>query len=656
MKITEIKEIVNERIYKCICQMIIIVFFAIALVVIMGHDFGIVGEWQSYSLATVSFLVDGNEFISEKDIAVAQEWIPEWENALTNASPSQFRTKNGDMLSWYFFTYSLACVPFMLLLKIIGVSLTKTWLIANVIFYTSSLFITYKYTDIKYRDRMLLLLLLSINPCIFYLWWPSAEVFIFSCVVMAMVFWSRKKYRLAALMASLAASLNTVLLLLCFFIGLSFLITLLTEKQSKNVKAILYACKSEWKEIILLGVCYLPAIIPLFYNLYLVGNINRVAASGVINAYNHNIFEYFLSYLFDLNYGYFPYFSFVFILFCIMGIMAIRRKQYHIVIYCITFFAIILGCCSSNHINCGMEAIARYSAWTAPVMIFTVVLYYQKVFSFIGRLVAKSSIVITICILTIISISYSNSTRNYMYFTPWTQMVLNNTPWLYSPLYVTFISRANHIDGEHNILPTYYLDENNNVKKMLVNPDCVEQVRASLFGSQKDLDWLDKELNSVTKEEYISVGRGIYLERGDLLPDDNTIWFCGNVSNAYKYVIKGISTPEELFSWTEGNEVQLHAVINGYNNDAKYEAVFSLKRVFNGRQKVIVLEDGEEIYNGIVTSDNTELRFPISPTERGQVKLKIMLPDAISPNQLNRSLDKRILAVAFEKCEISIIN
>ena len=81
----------------------------------------------------------------------------------------------------------------------------------------------------------------------------------------------------------------------------------------------------------------------------------------------------------------------------------------------------------------------------------------------------------------------------------------------------------------------------------------------------------------------------------------------------------------------------------------------SLAGIFTGEQQIIVVVNGNEIYNEVI-SDRSEIRIPFSMSEDRVLDMLIRLPKAAAPNQMNdkepldnRQLGLALTSIVFEK-------
>lgn len=170
---------------------------------------------------------------------------------------SPFTARDGNRLAYYFPTYSLACVPFILLFYFVGIPVIYAFSITNVLVLVSALWVVFKCLYAEQSKKLLLILILSINPIIFYFAWPSAEVFIYSFIVVSMVFWHNREYRKAAFAIGIAGSLNPVIMAIGIVMSIEYAWRLYFQ-CSKNINY-------KISELIKYSVFYICGIIPLVY-------------------------------------------------------------------------------------------------------------------------------------------------------------------------------------------------------------------------------------------------------------------------------------------------------------------------------------------------------------------------------------------------------
>ena len=101
--------------------------------------------------------------------------------------------------------------------------------------------------------------------------------------------------------------------------------------------------------------------------------------------------------------------------------------------------------------------------------------------------------------------------------TPIAQFVLKKAPALYNPLESTFHIRTSHHAMEYTFpTPEIYYDDDNIVRKVLLNKNDKEVFLSHIMASKSELSWLERQLEDLTEENsYISIPpthRLIYID------------------------------------------------------------------------------------------------------------------------------------------------
>ncbi len=124
------------------------------------------------------------------------------------------------------------------------------------------------------------------------------------------------------------------------------------------------------------------------------------------------------------------------------------------------------------------------------------------------------------------------------------------------------------------------------------------------------------------------------------------ICFYGLHNNSKVYVIKGLSSAEESFTWTEGKTLVLNAKLESFEVSRSVCAVIDCN-VFTGKQRVNISINGAQSKE-LVAQDGQYLKFDFIPPADGKLSVEIDFPDAVSPKQLGVSEDPRQLALALK--------
>lgn len=132
--------------------------------------------------------------------------------------------------------------------------------------------------------------------------------------------------------------------------------------------------------------------------------------------------------------------------------------------------------------------------------------------------------------------------------------------------------------------------------------------------------------------------------------------------NASDYIIKGISTGEDGFTWTDGDMIEFSPLkLEDYNDrnigDAeltkKYILQIDVANVYNKNQRLQVKINNNIVFDEEVTRGGV-INIPFDYNRSSSENLTIIcnLPDAVSPNDLGLSSDNRKLALALKTIKI----
>lgn len=611
-----------------------------------------IGEWDDYCLPAVSLINEHNFSISDSDIEKAKVYFPEWADYIEGYSLSGYKAKDGGELSWYFPTYSIACVPFIVLLNLLELPSIYAFSFTNLTMIMLLLLIIYKFLLVNDKRKLMLIVFLSINPIVFYFGWISAETLIFSLIGVAMVCWHNKWYKRAALFISLASTLNPTILIIGMVMIIEYFAELLKNKGAEQ--GLIRYLRDHMKQIWLYGCSYIIGIIPFIYNYYNTGHINLTASYSQFLQGKESVFSRFIAYLFDWNFGVLPYYNFIFIIAILLIPVAFYRKYWSYLAMLVAFFLNVLSYSIMVHINCGMSGISRYNAWCCVVMIFAVTLYFENIIKkdiFIR--IAKIGFGVSVCISGITLSIYNPflaSNTSYTKMTPIAKVVLDKFPMIYSPLYSTFNSRINNVDGGYNyILPIIYSDDEGRVRKILAKEENVEELLGTYAGDTLETtNWFQDQISRLdTKEQYLSISPKYCIKKCSKYELGKKIMFYGEEYNADKYSSVGLSSKENGFTWSDGKELVLNIQID--EECEQLHGHIELGGVFNGYQSVSILVNDKEVFSDVVMNgNNIDFEFE-SPGIQQSIKIKIILPDSISPATLGQSEDKRNLALAIRE-------
>lgn len=624
----------------------IIVYSVVLLIFHSVNKPTTLGEWDDYTLPIASVLNDHNFNIDDADIAEYKKLFPDWSGAVDNYKLSGYMTRDGSgQLSWYFPCYAIVCIPCTLLLEWLDLSAIYAFPYTNLMLLVISLVIAFNILAVDEKKKTLLLLALSLNPIVFYIGWPSGEVFIYSMLLMGLVFWYSRMYRRAAVFVSLAGMMNPTIMSIGFFMIGEYLYGLFTQKGSSKWGPFV---KENICDVLQYGCCYIIGIIPMIYNLYHVGHINLTASLEAFTQGKESTAARFLSYLLDLNYGILPYFPVIFITSFVLLPAALIKKSVRYIEWSAAFLLNVVLYSIMVHINGGMSGIARYNAWGVLLLIFAVILFYDVI---ISRLKVRKILYYILSAGTIITgvivFNYGifcASKTSFKHFTPIAEWVLDTCPAIYNPLPSTFKSRVSHVGGGYVYkTPLVYENKDGIVRKMLVKKDDLEYVESEYMLSQGPENWFESIFEKMDdKEIYISCPEKYGILKTHKYEIGQELSFKSGSFNADAFVIRGLGSPEGWGTWTGGNEF-----IMRYRTDSASPLIHAaINAGAYKKQTIVIYINGN--YKYMVkdfTGGTIEFDFE-NPGKNKPVEIRFEMPDAISPSEFG-SDDKRVLSLSF---------
>ncbi|MCM1081991.1 MAG: hypothetical protein NC428_00795 [Clostridium sp.] len=483
-------------------------------------------------LTTLAIQYRGEMIIRTEDIANSQRDFPEFadylEKCILAGEQSQIIDETGGRVPWYFGTYSAVCIPFKLLLKLLGQPQIYCYTFANLFFYVLGvIFVAFVWKQ-KYFKRIILALLLMVNPALFYISWNSAEVFIFSLVVVSLTLWTNKKFKLSALVLAVVGTLNSTIMVLGLIYIIKYLFIDIKENGQKNYVVTWW--KNKW-DILLYASCYIPCLIPFLYYKIKFGVWNLQTAYGFANVQDGYIGR-FLAYILDLNLGIMGYFPILLILFVILTINKCYKREFENVLYFLAFFGVIAAFSIMWHINCGMTGIARYLVWTVPIMLFGIVMMISE--KKVYYTVLLVSVICSAIQINAYGIMFASNTSDIK-LTPVAEKVLNKCPSLYWSLPSTFIDRVSHVSGGYNYsLPVIYSDEDSNVRKILLTGEDSSKIFEYICVDDKAERYIlniiegyednkDFHFISIPPRYHVTINADGYLLRNCIVDSENNI-------------------------------------------------------------------------------------------------------------------------------------
>lgn len=613
-----------------------------------------VGEWDDYSFPVVSILNEFDFSVSDSDYHKFKLMFPEWNSFSHYISFSKHIIYDGTELTWYFPTYSIFAVPFIVVLQCLDLPLSYAFVILNIVAIIVFLIVIYRCLNVTKYTKVVTVLLCSINPIIFYINWISAEVLIYSLLGIAIVFWYNRDFNKAAFLLSIAGTMNPTVMAIGVAIIVDYFVCLykMWHKKESSIIGI-------QKRTFLFLCCFILSVVPFVYNYWHTGYINLTASYSYFLISDERPFERFVAYLFDINFGLFPYFPLILIWLFSIIFLSVLKIRYRFLLMISSFFLTIFAYSFMTHINCGMSGIARYNSWISVFMILIVCCYYDEV---INKKIIDKIFVITVFISILLSASivYSfgpvraNKTINHTFMTPIARFVLFNYPSFYNPLFSTFNSRVNHIDGGYVFqAPIVYFDDKHCIRKILCKAEDFSVLVDKWIVGENELSQIKKKFEKLGDGVgYVSFENSLQVQMFEYLGIGDNIFFHSEKYNAKKYIVNGISEKEDNFSWTDGNKATMRFRVDEKYINKSLMLKIVLAGTFNGKQATTIKINGEIVYDGVVTN-GSNIEFAFSPKDRA-VEMEFLLPGAVSPKSLGFSEDLRNLALAIKNIRIDM--
>lgn len=579
------------------------------------------GEAASYTLTTVSLVNDGNAIVSTQDLAAARRWLPEWAEFYQEFGGSHYTTSQGTV-PWYFPTYPAACLPLFELLGLLGQPREYAFCLTNLVCFLAVLAAVLADRRLSLGQKAPLCLLLGIHPAIFYLCWPSAEVFQFALIALSALCWVTGRRHRAALLIAVAGTTNPCILAIGLAMIGEYLVGLWRQGQGRPL-ARLKGTFARWREVLLYACCFLPGLVPFAYNYSICSAINLTASysSEWIPLNDLTLLKHLWAYFTDWNFGMLPYMPILLAIWIILLVVAVVRHCGRYLWMSAGFLATLLGVSLMSNINHGMSGISRYLAWATALMAVAVcaqgpvLLRGVRSRRILAGALACSAVYTGGVIAWYGGIDAPNT--NYLSPTPITLKLLEHFPGLYQPLPVVLTNRSN----TGIWLPDGWMDDDQNIRKLYLDASQADMVRQAVgSNTPDDLFWLEEQLAGLGPDKQIltiPANRHIYLAH----------WDC-SVANGYLFISSGevsdgvlTTSPDAGYPlWTEEATFvpgSYQAVLDADCVEMPADAPAQLQATANGPDGLQILASVPLEADGSAT-----LTLPL-PVKTGQVSFRI---------------------------------
>lgn len=653
-----LQQLGKDTFWDTLCKMCLIALLITYLVLAMLSPEHATGEVASFELPMIS-LTDRLSFqATESDYREAVSLFPAHVPALEGQYAIFPTDAEGNRYPWYFGVYAPLCALVFNLLVAVRLNPIHTFDITNALALALSLWVVYKFFNVGKKRKLLILLFLGLSPVIPYIQWESYEVVMFSFVAVAATFWLSGKRKLSAFFLSIAGTMNCTVMAFGIMMIADYFweIYLLSEK---SLKVFVFTCINRWKDILSYAVCFIPCLIPMAISYVCLGNLYPTISMGYRPGQSP-MWTRFLAYIFDLNFGLFPYIPIVLALFAVIGIKGIKAGQHTLFFTFLGVIATIAAYSVQFHINSGATGIARYNSWLLPVIVLTTVFYIDRIFvSDTVRKVAKWLTVFSMawCVFVVGLVYFSVYGGWYVAWNPLAETVLTYAPQLYNPLPSTFISRTTHVDGGYYTSePVIYSSRDGYVRKALLSSEMLDEAIQRLWAPADSSRVLEREIQKISspgKFYYLNFPVGTHIKEVNPYELNTLAAFDGTEQDAHRYIVDGISYTETDFAWTDGKEATLCARISEDINDDLMLQI-NLRGIFQAPQKLEVMCGDTVLFEQIV-EDALEPIIIFIPEKFVQdrlLELSLRFPYAVSPEELGAGSDTRELAFAIASFSI----
>lgn len=621
-----------------------------------------IGESRHYVTSTITLLEKGSISFLKEDLKLSEnifgkfvEWnFPPYQyndkTVFHHWATKEAKEKNFIGRSFYWGTYSALCIPVYWICKTFHLFESNMFLafqVTNIIMLLIPLFFIAFYLRSPIPVKYALLLSLSVAPVSQYVSWASAECCLYMFVVMTIIFLYNQEYCKSVLCLCFAATLNYTIIPLGLVLMFDFFHTNKDQWTFSFKPLKISITKKLIKKILLLILCSFP-LLHCMISTYL--QYSSIATMSAMKDFSE-LFSRFWAYLFDLNFGIMIYFNILFFMFIPLLFIVLYKKDWNKFFLAFSFILTILSFSLMQHINCGMEAIARYTAWSSPLMVFFVVsasVQYISTKKLLWGIFCLFYLFNYVCFWNHLVFFKGNPD---VYFTKFAEFMITYCPQFYNPLHSTFICRTKHVGGGYKNLndPLFYTYPTLYPTKILLNEKGIALLEKEYYFPDGNISFSDiKQKVKGKKYTYINcspktvVKKPYPIHSGKITPLD---------PNMQKYLLEGFYENEKTHVWSfpdatiafqippEKRNRDLSVTLHGWSflKDAE-----------------ILIKSNRTILKTIASGKPQDLSItiPSSDIKNDYIYLYLSVKNVASPQSLGYSPDSRILGFALQSFEI----
>jgi hypothetical protein len=400
---------------------------------------------------------------------------------------------NGKLYCWHFWLYPLCALPVKFLLHACRANPQAALQVTNVLFFLGGLYVALFRHRVSAGKRLTLVGLAAVSPVVWYLRWPSPEVFTWTLVLLCLVCLNNKQYVLSALCAALAATQNPPVIFLAGYVAV---LSWREHRQRREAWGQGRGVRMFLTRPVAIGTSAAAflALGPTLFSYVVYGVANPIAAHGGTDVTLIS-WERTWSLLTDLEQGLLPYVPALLLLAGVAGLRILFTRNLAGLGMVAVLTSMILACQVTTLWISAAAGLMRYAVWMLPVLAWLVAQYVPLNRFGQGWVAAATA-------LQALIVCQHDGRMNYLDHGPVAHFVLSKAPTLYNPVPEVFYVRQVHshtIFGPH-CLPLPFITNDYRVTKLLTDRQSIDKL-ADKF---------------VTDPEYLAAVKASYQDKTGL--------------------------------------------------------------------------------------------------------------------------------------------
>jgi hypothetical protein len=439
---------------------IIVVLFFILLsgYLYFGPQPTITGDGGEYLGMTCSFFNHLSPDLRSEDSILRNDTVHKNNIVIPEDFKGYFKSEDNLWYSYHFWFYSLCSLPVFAGLHCMNLNELRCFQITNLILFLLPLLFIAFHTKLSNFSKFWFLAFAAVNPVLFYINWSHPEVFSYTFVLLAILFFINGNTRIAVFMSSVASLQNPPIIIFTLF-----LFVLAWKKKSREIK--------EFGLLLLAAVLTCLPFIFYYINFNTVSLITFYGVASLSKISTGKI----LSLFFDLNFGIFPYLPILLLFTIVVFFISLWNKDFFVPsLWGVLFLMALLSSTQANW-NSGMMYINRYAVYMIPILILMAI-YSIRFFS--KRTIAilfGSSLIITGCITGVLLLN--NDYANYLQFNYLSKSAMTIYPGIYNPDFEIFGERARGAEVDYDTILPVIVTYDGRIRKIFTNEQNLEVIK-----------------------------------------------------------------------------------------------------------------------------------------------------------------------------------